>query len=290
MRRCNGVLDSGRRCSVVPLPGNEYCRTCEAKEARGEMPALKPAKMPVEPVKPLRAHDLKPVKKTVISDRPASSPAPAANVADTASVRENHAAEPLHFATADMHSHACGGAISVDTLSTTVWEEVTCEHCLIWKPTDAVPGTDLGQVAAGSFEPHQSEGNPEKVQGDHLAGAGKLIELQDCGCGMGHECMRATEVEIQPVAYTPPQEQIGPLLVPGSALRRLLRPVQLPTPPLPPTAIVLDFNADEFAAIQAENITPQECKELILMLVAGEIGKIIQVEDPLAKSRLHAGE
>lgn len=68
MRRCNGVMENGRRCSVVPIPGHEYCKACEAKEARGEMPALAVVKLPVEP---LRAHNLKPKKpavKTVISD------------------------------------------------------------------------------------------------------------------------------------------------------------------------------------------------------------------------------
>lgn len=81
MKRCNGVLESGRRCSVVPLPGHEYCKSCEAKEARGEMPALKPAVLPVEPVKRGRP-------KTVTSD-------------NSAVVREDRTAETDHLAGAD---------------------------------------------------------------------------------------------------------------------------------------------------------------------------------------------
>ena len=72
MRRCNGVMENGRRCSVVPLTEHEYCKACKVKEARGEMPELKPTVMPVEPVKRGRPKGV--VKgKSVASRMPSSA-------------------------------------------------------------------------------------------------------------------------------------------------------------------------------------------------------------------------
>ena len=57
----------------------------------------------------------------------------------------------------------------------------------------------------------------------------------------------------------------------NSTLSRLIR---LPPPvpePLSATAIVLDFNLEEYEAIQAEKVTAEDLRSLSLMLIAGEL-------------------
>lgn len=92
------------------------------------------------------------------------------------------------------------------------------------------------------------------------------------------------------LASPPPQELVEAPASSGSRLSRLLRRLEPVTKPLPPTSMLLDFSEEEFAAIQASEVTPEEIKELALMLVNGELGKIVEGEDPCAKSRLDAGE
>lgn len=137
-------------------------------------------------------------------------------------------------------------------------------------------------------------GGPIPAATDHVAGADKLIEkpvvcLQCEGPVEGQDlfCRACAPAgfEIPPVATTPPQEQAEPLAGSVSPLSRLLRKLEPAVQPLPPTSILLDFTDFEFSAIQSSEITAEHIKELTLMLVNGELGKVVEVEDPLAKSR-----
>ena len=240
--------------------------------------------------------DIKPAVKTVISD--------------------NIAPEPLHFAADGLYLTACGVVSSSRTLLTTNWDAVTCENCLLWKQLNESPAAELDQVSADSFD-------AEWVRNDELAQA--MLSLIGCTVGLelladqpddqiraamdyAGAChlqasdnddvelppmpfflkgtqTHAPESQNQPVAGTPPQEQVRLCVEPESALARLLRPILPPPPPLPITSIVLDFDEYEFSAIQSERVTIPEIKSLVLKLIAGELGIVIQVEDPLAKSR-----
>lgn len=62
-----------------------------------------------------------------------------------------------------------------------------------------------------------------------------------------------------------------------SPLRKLLKPAPVPAP-LPSTFIVLDFNQEEFDAIQSEKVTPEDLKQLALWLIAGELCRIPPVD------------
>jgi len=134
------------------------------------------------------------------------------------------------------------------------------------------------QVSAGTVEGMQSKavaGNESATETsasgvDHLAGAGKLIDAEPAG--------------ISPSPSQEVEEAFPPL---PSSLSRLLRKLEPVVQPLPPTSIVLDFDEQDFAAIQAEGVTAEEIKRLILMLIAGKLGEVVAVEDPLAKSRCH---
>lgn len=313
MKRCIGKLDNGRRCAVVPLGEDEMCTSCRKRRAEVWVKS--------EPVKPFRAHNLdlgkkrgRPAKKGAVPDHVAelhdmAKPAQeeqklsdviidAVDVADPAPLRRlTELAQAFRDEfDATVKHQGCSCHISPPcNFCLHPGNPVNLEACdEAWEPTtDAGTSTTLGYDSekaelAGAPIPVEQV-TAQATETDHVVGAGKETELQDCGCGMGAECMRATEVEISPAAFTPPQEQADPLLHSESALQRLLRPVQLPRPPLPPTAIVLDFDEYDFAAIQAEHVTPEEIKNLVLMLINGELGKIVEVEDPLAKSRHASG-
>jgi len=197
--------------------------------------------------------DVKPAAKTVISD----------NIAP--------AIEPLHFAADGVYLTACGVVSSSSTLLTTNWDAVTCEHCLVWKPA-VEQGADLDQISADSFE-------AEWVRNDELAQA--MLGLIGCTVGLEllsdqpDDQIRAAmdyagachlqasdnddvqippmpfflqgtqtyapEAQNQPVAATPPQEQVTAWLGLSSPLAALVVTPEPPAPPLPDTAIVLDL-------------------------------------------------
>lgn len=130
------------------------------------------------------------------------------------------------------------------------------------------------QVAAGSVAGDLGKEDLEIVATDNAAGS--PVELDHyTASGMG---------EIAGIA-SPPPELIQAPAGESSALSRLLKRPE----PLSPTSIILDFNLDEYAAIQSEKVTAEEIKRLTLMLIAGELYEAgVPTIDPLAKSRLHA--
>lgn len=90
-------------------------------------------------------------------------------------------------------------------------------------------------------------------------------------------------------ASPPPQAlEEEPATAPPSPLARLLRTLEPIVQPLPPTSMVLDFDEDEASMIRNSDLTAADLKELTLMLLNGELGRIVEVEDPCAKSRCHA--
>jgi hypothetical protein len=70
----------------------------------------------------------------------------------------------------------------------------------------------------------------------------------------------------------PKESQMPEQTAKGGSLDRLLKK---PTP-LPETSIVLNFAPDEYAAIQDEKVTHEEIKELVLLLIAGELEQVVK--------------
>ena len=65
----------------------------------------------------------------------------------------------------------------------------------------------------------------------------------------------------------PKEPQMKAEILKGGALGRLLKKQT----PLPSTSIVLNFAQDEYAAIQDEKVTAEEIRDLVLLLIAGEL-------------------
>lgn len=68
----------------------------------------------------------------------------------------------------------------------------------------------------------------------------------------------------------PKETQMSGQPVKSGALDRLLKKPA----PLPETQIILDFAPDEYAAIQDEKVTPEEIKQVVLWLIAGELQRV----------------
>jgi hypothetical protein len=71
---------------------------------------------------------------------------------------------------------------------------------------------------------------------------------------------------------------------PTGALARLIKPIT-PALPLPATSIILNFTQEQFDAIQGEKITTEEIRDLVMLAVAGELGRIVTTMDPMEKQK-----
>lgn len=112
--------------------------------------------------------------------------------------------EPLHFCIAGMLDHACGAPAIMGTQSTSSWDDVTCENCLIWKPStikeaahddqqkgvqtevgagheahSAVAGIAASQPAVQSAVDHVDVSEPDPA----CLNCGGSVEGQDLFCG-----------------------------------------------------------------------------------------------------------
>jgi hypothetical protein len=217
-------------------------------------------------------------------------------------VRENRTFEPMHFTPPFGHGHyACGVPDIMGTLGVGVWVGVTCENCLIWKQLNESPAAELDQVSADSFEADCSslmgDDTENLAQASTFKGLAHFMTgglLPDSGIiRTDLASFRYTpktelpDVQFSPVASTPPQEQPQVTAGERTPLGRLLR---FAVPPPLCGSIVLDFDIYQLTAIQESELTKEDLKEVILMLIAGELGKVVQFEDPLAKSRVHAAD
>jgi len=229
-------------------------------------------------------------------------------------------AEPLHFATDGVCLTACGVVSSSRTLLTDNWDAVTCENCQLWAQLNE-NSTELDQVSAGSS-------GPEWVRNDEMAQA--MLSLIGCTVGLelladqpddqiraamdfAGAChlqasdnddvglppmpfflkgtqTHAPESQNQPVAGTPPKEQVAPSKVVKKGLAALLSsPPAPPAPPAPPVGLHVPFSLDEIAILEEFEVTPDHIRQLVVMGLEGQVCPL-DTSDPLAKSRVHAAD
>ncbi|HBG07702.1 MAG: hypothetical protein A2075_09265 [Geobacteraceae bacterium GWC2_58_44] len=255
-RYCKGKLDNGRPCNIVMLGDEDYClrhkREIEALEAGAPLPVGRLERPSKEKIAMSKKGTCKVCKKT-----------------DT------------HIVGAGMCYLCRKEAIAAGTYPEPANIVPVKPEPVEKKLTDVIidAAEEKALQADGPLEPDMGLGDaPENLaqapasrtaDTDHLAFAGKEIDLG--------------------TVAPPHQEVADPPCSPVSVLSRLLRKLEPAIQPLPHTSIVLDFTEDEFFLIINSELTAQDIKDLTLLLVAGELGRVVEVEDPCAKSRHAAG-
>jgi len=119
------------------------------------------------------------------------------------------------------------------------------------------------------------------------AAASVSLAMGDAAEGLAQSKI-ADVADEQPVSHVeePVRSATHPTLKP-TGLQALLR---TPPPPPEPDGIFIPFTHEEVAALAESEVTAGHIRQLVLMGLEGQLQPVVEVEDPLAKSRRHEAQ